>query len=186
MIGKSKKNEFRTKSLKHLRKLTKSSNLKKDIEISNNIYRYIKEHKAQNIMLYVPMDLEVNLFGLINKLRKENKRVFVPYMTGVSFRLVEYRLPLKTKQFNIKEPNGSAVRVMPNIDVAIVPVVGIDETFRRVGFGKGMYDRFFEKNSQNIKKIAFVSRDLCFSNDIITDSHDVLADIIFTSKKVYI
>lgn len=186
MINKNKKENFRLESLKYLRKLSTKNSIKTDHVLLAEIYRYIKDINAKNIMLYVPMDLEFNTLPLINLLRKEQKKVFVPYMMGKSFRLVEYRLPLKKKAFGIKEPNGSKVRVLPNIDLAIVPVVGIDETYRRVGFGKGMYDRFFEKYSNNIREVAFVSRDLCFSNDIITDSHDVMADIIFTSKKVNI
>ena len=180
----NKKDEFRSKSLKYLRKLSKKSNIKQDSLISDNIYRYIKNNRIENIMLYVPMDLEVNVFGLIKKLRMEHKRVFVPFMTGESFRLVEYRLPLKEESFGIYEPSGSSLRRIPKIDLAIVPVVGIDSTFRRVGFGKGMYDRFFAKERRNIDKIAFISRNLCFSNDIITDNYDILADIIFTSKRV--
>ena len=37
------------------------------------------------------------------------------------------------------------IRNINNIDIAIVPAVGVDGNLQRIGFGKGMYDRFFEK-----------------------------------------
>jgi 5-formyltetrahydrofolate cyclo-ligase len=58
--------------------------------------------------------------------------------------------------------------------------VGLDVTQRRVGFGKGMYDRFFEKESKNIKKTVFLARELCYSKEMITDDFDVTADMIIT------
>ncbi len=41
-----------------------------------------------------------------------------------------------------------------------------------------MYDRFFEKETKNIKKRVFVARELCFSKEIVTNRYDVEADIV--------
>jgi 5-formyltetrahydrofolate cyclo-ligase len=43
-----------------------------------------------------------------------------------------------------------------------------------------MYDRFFEKESKNIKRTVFLARELCYSKEIITDDFDVTADITIT------
>ena len=102
-------------------------------------------------------------------------------MEGASFRLVKYRLPLKKKQFGIKEPNDSKQYRVKNIDLAVVPIIGLDVTHRRVGFGKGMYDRFFEKHSKNIKQTVFVARELCYSKEVVTDDYDIKADMIITA-----
>jgi 5-formyltetrahydrofolate cyclo-ligase len=114
------------------------------------------------------------------QLRKEKKNLYVPFMEGKSFRLVKYRLPLRKKRFGIKEPLDSKQYKLKKIDIAIVPIVGVDTTHRRVGFGKDIYDRFFEKNRQNIKKTVFVARELCYAKEIVTDTYDVKADMIFT------
>jgi 5-formyltetrahydrofolate cyclo-ligase len=131
-------------------------------------------------MLYLPLQTEVNLYPLINQLRKEGRKLYVPFMEGKSFRLVKYRLPLEEKKFGIKEPKDSKQYRQKTIDLAIVPIVGLDVTQRRVGFGKGMYDRFFEKENKNIKKTVFLARELCYSKEIITDDFDVRADITIT------
>jgi 5-formyltetrahydrofolate cyclo-ligase len=124
--------------------------------------------------------MEVDIYPLIKRLRKEKKNLYVPFMEGKSFRLVKYRLPLRKKQFGIKEPLDSKQYRIKQIDIAIVPIVGVDITHRRVGFGKGMYDRFFEKNKKNIKQVVFVARELCYSKEVVTDHYDVQADKIFT------
>jgi len=145
----------------------------------------IEHRKAKVIMLYIPLKIEINISTLIIKLRKDKKIVLVPFMEGKSFRLVKYRLPLKIKKFGVKEPNNSN-RYNKKIDLAIVPILGTDSTLRRVGFGKGFYDRFFEKNSKNIKEIIFVGREYCISSEIITQSHDIKGNGYFTPKNSFL
>ena len=154
---------------------------KHDKLINKRLYSYVQKIGANSIMLYIPLKIEVNIYSLINKLRKEKKVVLVPFMEGESFRLVKYRLPLKKKQFGVKEPKNSN-KYKNKIDLAIVPIIGTDRTLRRVGFGKGFYDRFFEKNHKNISKILFVGREYCVSSEIITDDHDVKGNFYITPK----
>jgi len=182
MKKEERKKQFRKYCLKRLAKVSPLKKYVKDKKVLALLYRYISINKVQSVMLYLPLDTEVNMYPLIKKLRKEQKHLYVPFMEGKSFKLVSYRLPLKKKQFGIKEPNDSKKYRQKNIDLAIVPIVGMDATHRRVGFGKGMYDRFFEKNSKNIKQVIFVARELCYSPMIVTDHYDVKADKVFTSR----
>jgi 5-formyltetrahydrofolate cyclo-ligase len=172
------KQAFRKMCLQRLQKASKRGAYKKDKVVLSSLYALIKEVDAQNIMLYLPLDTEVNLYPLIKRLRREKRRVYVPFMEGKSFRLVKYRYPLEKKRFGIKEPKDSKQYRIKNLDIAIVPIVGMDSTLRRVGFGKGMYDRFFEKEIKNINKIVFVARELCYSKENITDHYDVKADMV--------
>lgn len=182
MIKEDRKKSFRIQSLKRLKKVSGFGSYQKDKKILIQLYDYVAQNDAKNVMLYLPLKTEVNLYPLILRLRRENKTLYVPFMEGTSFRLVKYRLPLKKKQFGIKEPNDSKQFRIKNIDLAIVPIVGTDVTRRRVGFGKGMYDRFFEKQGKNIKKTVFVARELCYSREIVTDDYDIEADMIITPR----
>ena len=182
MTKEARKKQFRAESLKRLARASGFGSYQKDKKVSALLYRVISESHAQNVMLYLPLKTEVNIYPLIRRLRKEKRALYVPFMEGKSFRLVKYRLPLKQKNFGIKEPNDSKQYRIKNIDLAIVPMVGTDTTHRRVGFGKGMYDRFFEKQNKNIKQTIFVARELCYSKAVVTDHYDVKADIIFTPR----
>jgi len=173
---------FRQNALKRLQKVAKRGYVI-DKRIQQALYDEITQKRAKRIMLYIPLGIEVNIMPLIRLLRRENKELYVPFMEGKSFRLVKYRLPLKVKKFGIKEPNFSAKHIK-NIDIAIVPIVATDPTLRRVGFGKGMYDRFFEKNKKTIKKTIFVIRTLYYSREVITHDHDIIADMIVSKEGI--
>ena len=173
-----KKKYFREHCLKRLKKASGTGFYKKDKVVLQRLYQLIVQSHAQKIMLYLPMKTEINLYPLIKQLRKEKRELYVPFMEGKSFRVVKYRYPLEKKRFGIKEPKDSKQYKTKKLDIAIVPIVGLDITHRRVGFGKGMYDRFFEKEIKNINKTVFVARELCYSKEIVTDDYDVKADII--------
>ena len=175
------KKAFRASCLKRLKKASGRGAYPKDKRIIQKLYEVIIAADAKHIMLYLPLKTEVNLYPLIKRLRQEGKLLYVPFMEGESFRLVKYRLPLERKKFGIKEPKDSKQYRKRTIDLAIVPIVGLDVTQRRVGFGKGMYDRFFERESKHIIKTVFVARELCVSPEIVTDEYDVKADLIISA-----
>ena len=180
MLKEERKKQFRVDSLHKLRKITKNRKYYRDKVVVKQLYLEIKKENFKQIMLYLPLTIEVNVYPLINRLRKEGKLLFVPFMKDESFKLVKYRLPLKRKKFGIKEPKNSCQYRKRKIDFSIVPIVGIDSTFRRIGFGKGMYDRFFEQEKKNINKVVFVARKLCYSKHVITNDYDIVANSIVT------
>ncbi len=178
MQKKMTKKEFREYCLRRLRKVSAVGRYKKDKTVLHALYAIIRHDNARKIMLYLPLGTEVDLYPLIKQLRREKRALYVPFMEGKSFRLVKYRYPLEIKRFGIKEPKNSKQYRTKKLDIAIVPIVGMDVTHRRVGFGKGMYDRFFEKEIKNINKIVFVARELCYSKEKITDHYDIEADVV--------
>ena len=174
------KKAFRKQCLARLRRVRERPHRQMDHRVSRELYRVIRESGARRVLLYVPLKIEVDIHPLIRRLRQEKRLLLVPFMEGESFSLVKYRMPLERKQFGIKEPKNSKLYRRREIDLAIVPIVGTDPTLRRVGFGRGMYDRFFEQERKNIKKTVFVSRVLCFADEVVTDHFDVRADMIIT------
>lgn len=175
------KSEFR---LYCKEKLCKTHNkYKRDKIISMKILSLVKSLKVHSILLYIPLEIEVNIHDVI-KLCRKKCNVFVPFMEGVSFKMVRYRLPLYTKRFSIKEPKNSFA-ITPKIDLAIVPVIGVDGALKRIGFGKGMYDRFFESLSPK-PTVLFVQREMCFTQTVLSQEHDIEADIYLTPYKTII
>lgn len=174
------KSDFRKLCVKKLKFCSKFGKKTKDTFISNEILKIIKNERAKNILLYIPLDMEVNVRSLIDILRKkESYKIYVPMMVGNSLKAVPFRLPLSKKKFGIFEPNDS--RFQSKIDLAVVPIIGTDATSRRIGFGIGFYDRFFA--SLNYKpKIVFTQLCLCKSTTTLTQMHDIKSDYIITDK----
>jgi len=142
------------------------------------LYNIVKNYKR--ILFFIPLKNEVDIHWVLKKLRREKKEIFVPFMEENSFKMVKYGLPLKKKKFSILEPHNKN-QTLKKVDLAIVPVVGIDKSFRRVGFGKGMYDRFFDKLKYR-PKIVFVQLKPCISEKVITDFYDVRGDEYISFK----
>ncbi|OCL82704.1 5-formyltetrahydrofolate cyclo-ligase [Arcobacter porcinus] len=174
----NQKSSFRKLCLKRLKEVSLQSKYIKNKIVIDNLNKIIKEKKANNILLYIPLKLEVDVKPLINSLRKAKKNVYVPFMQEDSFKAVKYRLPLKQKRFGIKEPENSFLKTR-KIDLAIVPIVGIDKLKKRIGFGKGMYDRFFYRLNYKPTTV-FVQLVLCKSEEILSDDYDIEADYIIT------
>ena len=94
--------------------------------------------------------------------------------------MVKYRLPLKKSLFGTFE-SGNSTRKIDIVDLAIVPIVGIDRNGKRIGMGKGMYDRFFA----SLRKrpiIIFIQNLECLSPVTITDHYDIQADYYITPR----
>lgn len=173
------KSDFRTYCINRLKFIKKFAKFKKDKIIVHKLFNIIKSEFAKNVLVYIPLDLEVNITPLINRLRRDNINVFVPYMVGDSFKIVKYRLPLKKKKFGIKEPKNSFFKA--KVDMAIIPIVGVDKEYKRIGYGKGMYDRFYDRIDYRPITV-FVQRELCKSDKKLSDEYDISADYIITFK----
>ncbi len=171
---------FRKLCIERLNFTSKRYRYYKSKILVRNLEDVIIETRAKNILLYLPLDMEVDVKPLVKKLRKyKDKKVFVPYMQGDSFKIVPYRLPLHKKRFGIKEPNNSFFDVK-KVDIAIVPIIGVDSLYKRIGFGKGMYDRFFARLDYK-PMIIFTQLSLCKSDKILSNDYDIQADYIITN-----
>jgi 5-formyltetrahydrofolate cyclo-ligase len=179
----NKKILFREKSKKDLKKYCKLGRIKRDKYVVDKLEKLVKRGRHKNILLYIPLSSEVDSMELIKRIRPK-VNIYVPFMEGVSFKMVKFRLPLFRKKFKIREPKNSYARV-PKIDLAIVPVLGVDGAFKRIGFGKGMYDRFFDSLNSS-PKVVFVQLGECFTEEFICESHDIQADIYITPYKTMI
>ncbi|MCH4598920.1 5-formyltetrahydrofolate cyclo-ligase [Helicobacter pylori] len=144
----------------------------------------------QNILLYSPLGHELDIRPLILKLRQKNKRVWLPKsikkgtdFSKEGFIIAPFRLPLRRLGW-FDEPSLSRYYKL-ELDCIVVPILGMDTSFRRVGFGLGMYDRSLPPLLQ-LKRplIVFVSRELAIANGVLTDAHDIEADLYMNARIV--
>jgi len=171
---------FRKKCLEKMKKISTHNKLYKNSQMEKRLERILKQQRGKSILFYYPLDFEADLRKLLQKMRKRHN-VFLPFMEGESFKMVPFRLPLKKKKFDIFEA-GNTLRDIKNIDIMIVPSIGIDGNFKRIGFGKGMYDRFFAKLHKK-PYIIFVQPQLCFTQEKICDSYDITCNVVVTPEK---
>lgn len=136
---------------------------------------------AKTVMLYLDFKNEVKTDLLICAALEKQKNVLVPEVRGddIVARLISSCTDFKKGAFGIAVPCSGAVW-NGDIDLCVVPALGFDRRGGRIGFGKGYYDRFFEKK-RCIKLGAAYSSQL--EEDVFSEPHDVAMDIIVTERE---
>ena len=173
---------LRENCLKKLKTVTPHQKYYRDKRVNQRLLDSVALHQAKTVLAFWPLGLESDIRNTLVHLRR-HKKVYMPFMEGVSFKMVPLRLPLHKKRFGIFEPGNSNLNIK-KVDVAIVPIVGVDGEGRRVGFGKGMYDRFFGRLKTK-PYVIFVQSKLCNTTKYICDDYDVMADQIITPRASY-
>lgn len=145
----------------------------------------LDEYKnAKCILSYKASFDEVNT----DFIQSDNKVFCFPvsYAGGV----MEARIPnaidgWEEGRFGILSPSvQNSVLVNPEeIDIVIVPCVGFDASKKRLGHGKGYYDRYLPF-CHNAKKIAIAFETQKLEN-VLTDEYDVEMTYIISETDIY-
>ncbi len=151
---------------------------------------------AKTIMFYVDAGSEVHTRPLIDEVLRRGlqhgRRVVVPYCHGDELRLfrLEDMAELAPGTLGIEEPLPR-FRDLPEksvgtaeIDLVLVPGVAFDPRGRRIGQGKGYYDRFLATLESRTKLVALAYQCQIFSS-IPTDPYDFPIDIVVTEDNIY-
>lgn len=142
--------------------------------------------EAGTVFIYASTDSEPSTTDIISFAFLNEKRVCVPKCVSEGVMIpveIKSLTELKNGYMNIPEPAAGS-EYTGKIDIAVVPCVSASPDGRRLGHGKGFYDRFLK--SKEIYKIC-----LCYSallnDDIPVTEEDVIMDkVIFDNKPVII
>lgn len=154
------------------------------IKVCHKLIEYINSIKFNNILLFMPLPDEIDIRPFTEYLLKTDRKVYVPVSFDESV-MKFYKLKsldnLSKGKYGISEPSEKEAYIYNSDDLIIVPGVGFDLNFNRMGRGKGYYDIFLEKYP--MKKIA-----VCFNeqllNSIPSESHDVKMDMIICENRI--
>ena len=138
----------------------------------------IKEfQQAECIALFCSLKDEPNTESILKALLP-NKRVVVPRVEGEIISFYDYsQTQLECGSYGILEPqNGMAVDPK-EIDLVVVPGVAFTTTGKRMGRGKGYYDRYLSQLREGALKIG-----VCYAHQIVeelpTEPHDIMMDCV--------
>ena len=120
----------------------------KSRRISENLTSLERFKNSSRIALYFPFRKEVTTQEIFSKSLESGKEVYFPRVNGesLSFHRVDRLDQLQPGRFGIPEPRSDSFSVEPEkLDLVIVPGVAFDSGGRRLGYGKGYYDRYLPK-----------------------------------------
>lgn len=115
--------------------------------ITESVLSLPEVRAAHTLLLYNSISGEVSTAWLISRLLGQGKDVLLPVVTGsetMELRRYTGLEPMSESSFHIMEPEGEAFTDYAGIDVAIVPGLAFTPDGRRLGRGKGYYDRMLK------------------------------------------
>lgn len=132
-----------------------------------------------NVLSYLPLEKECNIAQL-NKILLSQGRLFLPEIDGDQLQVVKVLdlEPLKESAWNTAICHSSIPKTVNEIQTVLVPCLGVDLSFRRLGRGKGYYDRFLKQLNPKVRRISIVYKEqVCLS--LPEDAWDEKVDTIF-------
>jgi 5-formyltetrahydrofolate cyclo-ligase len=145
--------------------------------------------KTLHIFLPIISKKEPNTWFIIDKLIKDfpNIRISIPQMNDVNSLINFYfedKSQIKENKWKIPEPQFGETTPAEKIDLVIVPLLAFDLKGNRVGYGKGVYDRFLKESRPDCKKIG-----LSFFESVEEiaeiNSYDVKLNVVLTPFQLY-
>lgn len=154
--------------------------------ICNRVIKQEAYINCKNLVLYMPINNEVNLDILMNKGFQDNKRIWIPKVLNKNMEF--YRITKDTKlikgAYGILEPDCEEILIPDNNTLIIMPGAAFSEDLGRIGYGGGYYDKYLSKHTC-CKTIA-----VCYNFQIMPmipmDEHDIRPDIIISDDNIFI
>ena len=140
---------------------------------------------AEILLAYYPVKNEPNILYIVEEALRMGKKVAFPISNPegfvLTFAFVGDLNELVTGAYSIPEPAADAEKyVNDEKTVCIVPGLAFDREGKRIGYGKGYYDRFLEN-------FLGTSLGLCYADFLIdslpVEKTDVSLDIIMSDKE---
>ena len=181
-------NNSQKKSLRNLL-LEKRDNTSFDLlkiaseKMQKKIKKIHEFRNAEKIGIYYPIGSEILTQGIIQEGISNGKEIFLPKVINekMEFRKVTDFSDLEKGNFDIMEPKEGC-KIDNNLDVIIVPTIGISPIGVRLGYGHGFYDRYLAEN-----KITTIS--LILEKQIVKNipklDHDIIIDWIVTEDRFF-
>ncbi|MEW6159501.1 MAG: 5-formyltetrahydrofolate cyclo-ligase [Verrucomicrobiota bacterium] len=142
--------------------------------------------KARSILFYAPLQDEPDLWPMVALALQQAKEVALPRYVPedqqyVACRILSLDPPLPQGKFGILEP-GPDCPLFPlnRLDLTLVPGLVFAVNGRRLGRGKGFYDRLLAQVSGTRCGVAF---DEQFEADLPWEPHDILLNCILTPTR---
>lgn len=134
---------------------------------------------AEKVLMYHSLPDELDTKRFLNKW-KDKKKFFLPRVNGAVLELLPYdESRLEIGSFHIEEPTGNETHPVEEMEIIIVPGVAFDRKGRRLGRGKGFYDRLLQ--TAKATKIG-VAYDFQLVDEVPSENHDVGMDLVITEK----
>lgn len=146
--------------------------------------------EARSYLLYASMPDEIETAALIDGLLSRGRGVFLPVCGKLSDELRAVRISdrgrdLAPGRFGIMEPRGGLEAAPPGeVDFVLVPGRAFDRRGRRLGRGRGFYDRFLSGVLDAGGCAGALALDLQIFAEVPAGEHDLPVHLVATESEL--
>lgn len=179
---------LRKKVSKAIKEIPSEYRDNKDRLINDSLLSLTEYQQASVIMAYYPLPDEVDIKPFLGKVLIDKKELILPRIVKDNFEMTVHRVTTLSEnlvegEMSLTEPESSLEEILPeNIDLIIVPGRAFTRKGKRLGRGKGYYDRFLT-DALNAVLISVCYEEQLF-DEIPTEKHDRKIDILVTPHEV--
>lgn len=152
------KQNIRSKILLKLKKHKEEDRSKKSSLIKEKLFKDPFFKKAKRVMFYIAFKGEVETKEMITEALKKGKIIAVPVCVknraSLKPALLYRQARLKKGPYGVSEPVKSSYCALKDLDLVITPGLAFDRSGRRLGRGKGYYDRFLKQIPKDTPSIG--------------------------------
>ena len=181
------KSGLRKEFLRIRRFLSGQTVTNKSDQIFRNVIKLKELNVAQNFLVYLPVNNEVDTKKIIKHLISQKSAVFVPAFLKSTrvYKVARFtgHDDLEEGPYKIPQPKKPDIADIGLVDVAIVPGVGFSKHGVRLGYGKGVYDQLFD-NCKGLK--IGLAYDFQVIDNIPRQKHDIVMDKVITESRIYV
>jgi 5-formyltetrahydrofolate cyclo-ligase len=185
----SLKQRIRVQARSQLAAIRPEERKRSSIQVVERLLERLEWQKAERILGYLALKDELDLSGALEDAMRAGKTValprFVPEENAYCAAVVAGSFgSLPIGAFGIPEPAaGGPVLPLKQLDFVLVPGVAFDPGGRRLGRGKGFYDRLLaDVNSANCVKCG-IAVDEQIVAGIPAEAHDIAMNYILTPTR---
>lgn len=159
------------------RSLSPESREESSLRLWERVSKREEFQSAECIALFCSLPDEPDTTTIL-KMASSSKRVVIPRVEGEEMSFYDY-IPdsLESGSYGILEPKTGDKAAPEEIDLMIVPGVAFTLSGKRMGRGKGYYDKYMAKMSPKSIKIG-----VCYAHQIMeelpTEPHDIMMQCV--------
>ncbi len=185
------KQELRKKYLQKRQALSEAEYANLNFQLYQNFFSYVDLSFIKVLHTFLPITSkrEPDTWLMIDRIRREypHIRISIPKVNNKTSELENFYFEglhqLTTNEWGIQEPRQGIPTESQKIDLVLVPLLAIDQSGHRVGYGKGYYDKFLSTCRADCEKtgISFFNAE---ENIQDTDTSDVRLNQCITPSTV--
>ncbi len=174
---------FRKMLAERRRSIPPQEKLRKANVMTETVLTLSEVQAAEEIMVYASFGHEASTEALIAALLRSHGSVLLPYIQDGKMEITRVLRddPMVESNYGPQEPLNKEALDPAVVEVVIVPGLGFDPQGRRIGYGRGFYDRFLARVPPHAVAIGFGFAEQ-LAERIPTEDHDITLHALVTDE----